>query len=128
MENSPCIMVVDDDQELLKLLQLILELESYRAITAQDGALALALLEEHKPDLIILDIVMPGIDGFQLLGHIRRRSDVPIIMLTGKSEVTFMRQALATGADDYLRKPFSTVELLARIRAKLRRAGTVTTE
>ena len=122
MHRETCIMVVDDDQELLKLLPNIFEPEGYRTVTAHDGSSALALLEEYKPDLIILDIIMPGLDGLQLLDLVRRRSEVPVIMLTGKCEVSYLRKALVSGADDYLRKPFSTVELLARIRAKLRRA------
>ena len=83
---------------------------------------ALALLEKRRPDLVILDIVMPGLDGFQVLDMIRQHSNVPVIILTGRCEVTTVRDALALGADDYVRKPFSTLELLARIRAKLRRA------
>ena len=122
MNRETCIMVVDDDQELLKLLPSIFEPEGYRTVTAHDGCSALALLDEHKPDLIILDIIMPGLDGLQLLDIVRQRSEVPVIMLTGKCEVSFLREALVAGADDYLKKPFSTVELLARIRAKLRRA------
>ena len=116
-------MVVDDDQEMLKMLNLTLELEGYDAIIVADGSSALALLEDCKPDLIILDIMMPEPNGFQVLELIRQRSNVPVIMLTAKDEVTSLRKALVMGADDYVRKPFHTRELLARIKAKLRRAG-----
>ncbi len=123
MKKRPYIMVVDDDQEVLKMLSCILELEGYRVATTTDGRAALALLEEQRPDLVILDIMMPEPDGFQVLDLIRQRCDFPVIMLTGRREVTTLREALALGADDYVRKPFHTRELLARIKAKLRRAG-----
>ena len=123
MKKHTCIMVVDDEQAILKLLNRTLEPEGYGVILANNGGSALALLEEHKPDLVILDIMMPGLDGFQVLNLIRQRSNVPIIMLTGRCEVTTLRDALALGADDYVRKPFGSRELLARIKAKLRRTG-----
>ena len=84
------------------------------------------LLEEHRPDLVILDIMMPEFDGLQVLSLIRQSSDIPVIMLTARTEVTILRDALVLGADDYVRKPFGTQELLARIQAKLRRAGIAT--
>ncbi len=116
-------MVVDDDDTILSLLSRILELEGYDVTLASDGSPAIILMEEHTPDLIILDIMMPGLDGFQVLDLIRQRSNVPVIMLTARDEVTTLRNALSRGADDYVRKPFGREELLARIRAKLRRAG-----
>jgi len=122
MKTKQLILVVDDDQEMMRMLNCILELEGYDVATAADGRQALALLEEYEPDLVLLDIIMPGLDGFQVLDFIRQRSDIPIIMLTARCEVTSLRDALALGADDYVRKPFRTRELLARIRAKLRRA------
>ena len=121
MKKHPYIMVVDDEQTILNLLKRTLEPEGYGVVTAADGRSALALLEEHKPDLVILDIMMPGLDGFQVLDIIRQRSDVPVIMLTARREVNTLRDALALGADDYVRKPFHRGELVARIRAKLRR-------
>ena len=123
MKKRPRMMVVDDEQAILRLLNRALEPEGYGVILADSGCSALALLEEHKPDLVILDIMMPELDGFQVLDLIRQRSNVPIIMLTARGEVTTLRCALALGADDYVRKPFGTRELLARIQAKLRRAG-----
>ena len=121
MKRNQLILVVDDDQEILKMLNSILKLEGYDVALAADGKSAMALLEKHEPDLVILDIVMPELDGFQVLDLIRRCSDVPVIMLTARYEVTTLRDALVLGADDYVRKPFRTRVLLARIRAKLRR-------
>jgi len=123
MEKHPYIMVVDDEQAILRLLKSTLESEGYDVGVADNGKSALDLLEEHTPDLVILDIMMPGLDGFQVLDLIRRRSNVPVIMLTANREAATLRDTLALGADDYVRKPFHRGELLARIRAKLRRAG-----
>ena len=123
MKKYPYIMAVDDEQAVLRLLSRTLEPEGYGVILADNGRSALELLEEHTPDLIILDIMMPGLDGFQVLGLIRQRFSVPVVMLTAKREVNTARDALNLGADDYIRKPFCKGELLARIRAKLRRAG-----
>ena len=122
MNDRQRIMVVDDDQDMLKLLNRTLELEGFDAIIATDGASALAILEEIKPDLVILDIMMPGLDGFQTLDLIRERSNVPVIMLTARCEVSSLQKALALGADDYISKPFSTRSLIARIRVKMRHA------
>ncbi len=116
------IMVVDDEPAVLRLLNRTLTVEGYRVIEADSGALALAWLEEKRPDLVILDIMMPGLNGFQVLVRIRQHSNIPVIMLTGRHEVTALLDALALGADDYVKKPFGGEELLARIRAKLRRA------
>jgi len=116
-------MVVDDEQAILRLLSRTLKLEGYGVVVAADGRSAVALLEERRPDLVLLDIMMPELNGFQVLDLIRQHSNVPVIMLTARGEVTTLRDALSLGADDYVRKPFHTGELLARIRAKLRRAG-----
>ena len=123
MEKGPCLMVVDDEQTILTLLNRILKTGGYEVLLASDGSSALKLLEQHSPDLVILDITMPGLNGFQTLRLIRERSNIPVIMLTGNGEETTVRDTLAIGADDYVRKPFHAFELLARIRAKLRRAG-----
>ncbi len=122
MKKRQYIMVVDDEQSILRLLKRKLEPEGYGVIVADNGRSALDLLEKHGANLVILDIMMPGLDGFQVLDLIRQRSNVPVIMLTAKREVNTVRDALALGADDYVRKPFHTRELLSRIRAKLRRA------
>jgi DNA-binding response OmpR family regulator len=121
MNDRQRIMVVDDNQEMLKILHRTLELEGFDAIVVADGNSALTLLEETDPDLVILDIMMPGLDGFQTIDLIRERSSVPIIMLTARAEVTALQRSLFLGADDYIIKPFSTRALIARIRAKLRR-------
>jgi DNA-binding response OmpR family regulator len=121
MKTNQSILVVDDDREILGILNRTLELEGYDVAIAADGRAALALLEEYRPDLVILDIIMPELDGFQVLNLIRQRSNIPVIMLTARCEITTLRDALALGADDYVRKPFRIRELLARIKAKLRR-------
>lgn len=122
-KKQPFIMVVDDDEEIRKIVSRTLTLEGFDVATANDGISALALMEERKPDLVVLDIVMPGLDGFQVLDHMRKASDVLVLILTGKCEINSLQQALVAGADDYVKKPFSTRVLVARIRAKLRRAA-----
>jgi len=125
MEKHPLILVVDDEESILKLLRVNLGRDGYELVTASNGESALELLQERRPDLVILDIMMPGLDGFQVLGLIRQRSNVPVIMLTARGERTTLRDALVLGADDYVTKPFSMSVLAARIKAKLRRAGAV---
>ena len=115
MKKHTCIMVVDDEQAILRLLSRTLEPEGYGVILADNGRGALTLLEEHWPDSVILDIMMPGLNGFEVLDLIRQRSNVPVIILTARGEVTTLRDALSLGADDYVRKPFGIGELLARI-------------
>jgi CheY-like chemotaxis protein len=119
------ILVVDDDRETLKLLNRSLELEGYEVVVATDGGSALDLLERHAPDLVLLDVVISGIDGFQVLTSIREQSEIPVIVLSTMPGVLPLREAISLGADDYVRKPVRTMELMARIKAKLRRAGTV---
>ena len=123
MKKCQSIMVVDDDPEMLQLLRRTFEVEGYGVILAADGASAVMLLRDCKPDLIILDIMMPGPDGYMVLENIRQNYDIPVIMLTGKRDMTSLQKALALGADDYVKKPFFPKELVARIRAKLRRAN-----
>ncbi len=122
MKMRPLIMAVDDEPVILMLLKRTLESGGYDVIVATDGNSALILLNERQPDLVLLDIMMPELDGFQVLERLRPHSDVPVIMLTAKDEVDSVRNALALGADDYVRKPFSPRELLARIQARLRRS------
>ena len=121
MNNRTCIMAVDDEPVILTILKRILEPEGYEVVTASDGLSALVLLDKRKPDLVLLDIMMPGLDGFQVLDSIRERFDVPVIMLTARCDQESLVETLKTGADDYVRKPFSAAVLLARITAKLRR-------
>ena len=122
MKKHPNIMVVDDDLEMLRLVKRTLELEGHDVTVAADGSSALMLFRDREPDLVILDIMMPGPDGFQVLELIRQRSNIPVLMLTARCEVTSLDKALALGADDYVRKPFRPRELVARVRVKLRRA------
>ena len=123
MNSKQSILVVDDNRHILGMLSRILEMEGYDVTVAADGRSAVNLLEKHGPDLVILDIIMPGLDGFQVLNLIRERSRVPVIMLTARGEASALHDTLVLGADDYVRKPFRTQEFLARIKAKLRRTG-----
>jgi two-component system, OmpR family, KDP operon response regulator KdpE len=117
------ILVVDDEPHLLKLVRSNLEAAHYKVITAIDGPIALAMLEKEGADLVILDIMMPGMDGFEVLQKIREFSVVPMIMLTAKDQEVDVVRGLKLGADDYIRKPFSVHELLARVEAVLRRGA-----
>ncbi|MFZ5597396.1 MAG: response regulator [Bacillota bacterium] len=118
----PRILVVEDETSLARFLQLELNHEGYQAETAQNGYEALGRLSEGKWDLVLLDIMLPGIDGFEVCRRIRKNSDVPIIMLTARDETQSKVKGLDTGADDYVTKPFVIEELLARIRVRLRSA------
>ena len=122
MEKKTHILVVDDEQHILQLLRKTLELGGFAVTVAADGNSALARLAEQAPDLVLLDIRMPGLDGYQVLELIREKSEVPVIMLTGVLEPISVNHSVNLGADDYVRKPFSTPILLARIKSKLRRA------
>lgn len=115
-------MVVDDEPQILDMLKCTLEDEGYEVDVAADGKSGLNLLTKHKPDLVLLDIRMPDLNGYQVLELIREQSGVPVIMLTGVLEPISVYQSVSLGADDYVRKPFRTRELLARIKNKLRRA------
>ena len=116
------ILVVDDDPEIVSFLKRGLTYEGYTVDTASDGAEALTKAREREPDLVVLDIMMPGIDGIEVSKRLRQGSEIPILMLTAKGTVTDRVAGLDSGADDYLVKPFSFDELLARIRALLRRS------
>jgi DNA-binding response OmpR family regulator len=120
-KNVPRILVVDDDKYISALIKRTLDVDGYSVTTVGDGQAALDILKELKPDLILLDIKMPGMDGYETLKNMRLETTVPIIMLTGIVESAAVAQALNSGADDYIRKPFLANELLARIRSKLRR-------
>ena len=124
MKKRPLIMTVDDEHGILRLLSRTLEPEGYSVIATDNSISALVLLQQRKPDLVILDIMMPVLDGFQVLDFIRKCSNIPVIMLTGRGGTATLHDALVLGADDYVRKPFHPRELVARIRAKLRRAET----
>jgi two-component system, OmpR family, response regulator ResD len=115
------IMVADDDKNICELLRLYLEKEQYTVVTAKDGREAVEKFGSENPDLILLDIMMPELDGWQVLREIRKKSDVPIIMLTAKGETFDKVLGLELGADDYVVKPFDTKEVIARVKAVLRR-------
>jgi len=116
------ILTADDDPQLLRLVARNLELEDYTVLTASDGELALEQIEQHVPDLVLLDVMMPRMDGFTVCQRVREFSAVPIIIVTARGQDQDKVRGLDLGADDYLTKPFSIVELLARVRAVLRRA------
>ena len=116
------IFVVDDDPGMLRLITANLNARGYETVSSSNGSLALKALEVQEPDLTILDILMPGLDGIELLRRLRDRSSVPILMVSAKADVAAKLETLDLGADDYLTKPFSVEELLARVRAVLRRA------
>ena len=117
------IMVVDDDQNICELLRLYLEKEDYTVVIANDGKQALEMFTKENPDLMLLDIMLPGLDGWQVCREIRKKSQCPIIMLTAKGEVFDKVLGLELGADDYVVKPFEAKEVVARIKAVLRRIG-----
>src|SRR5437879_10014708 len=116
------ILVVDDEKHILELARLYLTREGYEVEGVGDGAQAVARFSQVKPDLVILDIMLPGVDGLTICKEIRKQSQVPIIMLTAKDEVTDKVVGLEVGADDYLTKPFHPQELVASAKALLRRA------
>src|ERR1051326_2770430 len=121
-EKKTTILIVDDDLQLLQLVALNLELEGYAVLLAGDGQQALTQIERHAPDLVLLDVMMPRMDGFTVCHRVREFSTVPIIIVTAKERSQDKGRGLDLGADDYLTKPLNMDELLARVRAVLRRA------
>ncbi len=118
---SSKILVVDDEQSIMNIIAFNLKKEGYNVVCAEDGEMAIKVFEEEKPDLILLDIMMPKIDGYGVCRRIRDKSDVPIIMLTARADEVDKVLGLEIGADDYVTKPFSNRELMARVKANLRR-------
>ncbi len=119
------ILVVDDEERMVRLIRLNLEREGFEVVEAFNGRQALEKLRDTTPDLILLDVMLPDLDGFEVLQMIREISNVPVIMLTAKGEENDRVRGLESGADDYVVKPFSTRELISRVRAVLRRTETV---
>ena len=117
------ILIVEDDNNIADLLRLYLEKEGYQATIAADGTQGIDLYRKLRPDLVLLDVMMPGVDGWGVLRAIRQNSQTPVIMLTAKGETTDKVSGLKQGADDYITKPFEMKEVLARIEAVLRRAA-----
>ena len=122
MDNRK-ILIVDDDSNICELLRMYLNKDGFDTAIASDGEQAIDLVLKYKPDLILLDIMMPKLDGWQVCREVRKTSEVPIIMLTAKGEVFDKILGLELGADDYISKPFDTKEVLARIKAVLRRSN-----
>ncbi len=122
--NKQKIMIVDDDPNILQLINLYLTREGFEVVQAQRGDDALKLFKSAPPNLILLDVMLPGIDGWQVCREVRKVSNIPIIMLTAKDETFDKVLGLELGADDYIVKPFDTKELVARIKAVLRRFQT----
>jgi DNA-binding response OmpR family regulator len=120
-EQNRLILVADDDPNILKLVSVALRLEEFRVLTAADGSEALHLVLDEHPDLVILDVMMPGMDGYSVCQGIRRFSDIPIVMLTAKAGVDDIVRGLDLGADDYVAKPFNVNELAARVKTVLHR-------
>ena len=115
------ILVIEDEKAIADILVFNLQREGYDTLVAYDGTEGLRCALEEAPDLILLDVMLPGMDGFEVLGHIREKHDTPIIMLTAREEETDKVLGLELGADDYITKPFSMRELMARVKANMRR-------
>jgi two-component system KDP operon response regulator KdpE len=121
-QPGPLILVVDDERHIAQLVRMNLQIEGFRVVTASSGSEALERVREDMPDLVLLDVRMPELDGFETLQLLREISDVPVIMLTVRSDEDDIVRGLRLGADDYVTKPFRARELSSRIRAVLRRA------
>ena len=122
-ESEHTVLVVDDDPNVVELARLYLERDGYRVLSATDGADGLALAREEQPALVVLDVMLPRLDGLDVCRTLRQESSVPIIMLTARVEEEDRLTGLELGADDYVTKPFSPRELAARVRAVLRRSA-----
>lgn len=125
---STKILVVEDDKTLLEMLEYNLDKQGYQVITTENGRTALTLARTQKPDMVILDVMLPGLDGFEICRILRKEYSTPILMLTAKTEEVDKIVGLEMGADDYLTKPFSMRELLARVKALLRRVELIREE
>ena len=120
MENST-ILIVDDNQEIREIIEILLTGEGFQAVQAKDGMTALELLKEREFDLIILDIMMPGMNGYQTCLEIRKMSNAPILFLSARTKDSDKTLGFSSGGDDYLAKPFSYSELISRVKALIRR-------
>ena len=120
-KTTQTVLIIEDDPNTSKLVRLYLEREGYQALTAGDGNIGLILALQRNPDLVILDLMLPQMDGWEVCRRLKRQSDIPVIMLTARSEEIDRVAGLTLGADDYVVKPFSPRELVARVQAVLRR-------
>ena len=127
MKSQPLVLVADDEPRITKLVAVTLGDEGFRVVTAEGGEEALRKAEEIRPDIVLLDIVMPDLDGIEVMRQLREFRSVPVILLTAKGSTAGKAKGLDLGADDYIAKPFHPDELAARVRAVLRRAAGVTT-
>lgn len=119
MRSRPCILIIDDNHSLVTVVGRILQKEGYDVVTAFDGTEGLKKMWQNNPDLIILDLLMPGINGFQVLDYLRDYSDVPVIVMTGATDSSTLRNALDHGADDCITKPFFASPLISMIKTRL---------
>jgi two-component system KDP operon response regulator KdpE len=128
MANEPLVLAVDDEPGVLRLIKLELSAQGFRVITAEDGESALSLAEEHRPDIVLLDVMMPGMTGLETLRALRERWNIPVVLVTARDREIDKVRGLEMGADDYIVKPFGADEMGARIRAVLRRAAGIQAE
>ena len=122
MDNKPCVLIVEDEHNILSFMRTVLQANGYRVIEARDAAQALAMLPSHLPDVMILDLGLPDMDGMNVIRSVRSWSRLPILVVSARDQERDKVMALDLGADDYVTKPFGTSELLARIRTELRHA------
>lgn len=118
------ILIADDEAQIREILRIYFEKEGFEVIEAEDGAAAILKVQSEKPDILLLDIMMPVLDGIEVCKQVRKMSDLPIIMVTAKDDDDDRIAGLEIGADDYITKPFNSSEVVARVKAVLRRAGT----
>lgn len=123
MADKNYILVVDDENVVLDFVKNALETEDFEVAVAAEGESALSIVDSRMPDLVILDVNLPGLNGIKVLEEIRKRTNIPVIMLSVISDVDTICEALAAGADDYICKPFETQELIARVKVQLKHSG-----
>ena len=124
MDNKPCVLIVEDEHNILGFMRTVLQMNGYRVLEASDAAQALAMIPSHLPDVMILDLGLPDMDGMNVIKSVREWSRMPILVVSARDQERDKVMALDLGADDYVTKPFGTSELLARIRTELRHAQT----